>query len=284
MSFSSELKQELSKIPNLTNKEQLKYELIGYLKSSNTSLLTNSKLKFSTESEYNINRFSRLLSNMEIKNFSINLQGKSYVIEVPKKEIEKADLKLDIKDTKNIELQKALVRGIFLGSGSMNNPENNYHLEMNLSSEKDAQDIENLLKNIDINVKLLENKTIYIKDGEEISKFLAFIGAKKTVLKFEEIRVNHEMSNKINRIVNCESANLNKIMNASIEQIDAINKLKKHGKFETLDDNLKEIAEIRLENPNLNLAELGKLLSNPIGKSGVNYRLKKIVELSKNNN
>ena len=163
----------------------------------------------------------------------------------------------------------------------MNNPENSYHLEMNFGEEQDCLNICELLKDKYINVKILANKTLYIKDGEEISKFLAFIGANKSVLKFEEIRVNHEMSNKINRIVNCEGANLNKIMNASIEQIEAINILKQNGKFELLDDNLKEIAEVRLKNPNLNLAELGKLLKSPVGKSGVNYRLKKIIEISK---
>ena len=90
------------------------------------------------------------------------------------------------------------------------------------------------------------------------------------------------MRNKINRMVNCESANLNKTMNASIEQIEAINKLKEAGQLKNLDDGLKEIAEIRLKNPNESLIEIGKMLKNPIGKSGVNYRLKKIIELAKN--
>ena len=90
------------------------------------------------------------------------------------------------------------------------------------------------------------------------------------------------MRNKIYRIVNCEGANLNKTMNASIEQIEAINKLKKNKKFGQLDKNLKEIAEIRLKNPNANLAQIAHKMKEPIGKSGVNYRLKKIVDLAKN--
>ena len=88
------------------------------------------------------------------------------------------------------------------------------------------------------------------------------------------------MNNKINRIVNCETANLNKTINASIEQIEAIKKLKTNKKFEKLDDSLKEIAELRLQNPNASLIELGKLLKQPVGKSGVNYRLKKIMEIA----
>ena len=131
----------------------------------------------------------------------------------------------------------------------------------------------------DINLKQREN-TIYIKEGEEISKFLAFVGAAKSVMRFEEIRVERYMNNKVNRLVNCESANLNKVLNASIEQINAIKKLKEEGKFEKLDDSLKEIANLRIENPDMPLVELGKKLSVPIGKSGVNYRLKKIIKIA----
>ena len=126
-----------------------------------------------------------------------------------------------------------------------------------------------------------EEYTIYLKDGEEISKTLALLGANKSVLKFEEIRVKREMNNKVNRLVNCETANMNKTMNASIEQIEIIRKLKQNGKFEKLEEPLKEIAELRLQNPSASLIELGKMLKTPIGKSGVNYRLKKVMEIGK---
>jgi len=88
------------------------------------------------------------------------------------------------------------------------------------------------------------------------------------------------MNNKVNRLVNCKTANLNKVLNASVEQVEAIRKLKQSGKFEKLDETLKEIAEVRLQNPDMPLVELGQKLSNPIGKSGVNYRLKKIIKIS----
>ena len=140
-----------------------------------------------------------------------------------------------------------------------------------------------ILEKLDIKVKkmVVKNKyCIYIKEGEEISKTLALIGANKAVMKFEEIRIQREMRGKVNRLVNCESANLNKTINASVEQIAAINKLKQEGRYNKLNDNLKEIAELRLENPDMPLIELGKLLKEPIGKSGVNYRLKKIMEIA----
>ena len=88
------------------------------------------------------------------------------------------------------------------------------------------------------------------------------------------------MNNKVNRLVNCETANMNKTMNASIEQIEIIRKLKQNGKFEKLEEPLKEIAELRLQNPSASLIELGKMLKTPIGKSGVNYRLKRIIKIA----
>lgn len=278
MSFSTELKEEISKLDNLSNKEAVKYELIGYLISSNISEDKN-KIKFSTENEYNINRFSRLLNNMEVYNYDIAVQGNLFVITVSKSILEK----IETIENLNAEQIKWLIRGTYLGSGSINNPEKKYHVEIGIPKKNDAEIIIEYLKKYDIKSNLTEKNgeyVIYLKDGEEISKFLALIGANKAVLKFEEIRVQREMNNKINRIVNCETANLNKTINASIEQIEAIKKLKSNKKFEKLDDSLKEIAELRLKNPNASLIELGKMLKQPVGKSGVNYRLKKIMEIA----
>lgn len=278
MSFSSELKEEISKTENLSNKEAVKYELIGYLITSNISEEKNN-IKFSTENEYNINRFARLLSNMGINKYDISLQGNLFVITLKKSYIEGLPEEKDL----SLEQIKWLIKGTYLGSGSINNPEKKYHLEIGFKEKKNAEEIKEYLKKYDIKSNVLEKNnqySIYLKDSEEISKFLALIGANKSVLKFEEIRVQREMNNKINRIVNCETANLNKTINASIEQIEAIKKLKKNKEFEQLDEPLKEIAELRLKNPNANLVELGKMLKQPVGKSGVNYRLKKIMEIA----
>ena len=287
LSFSSNAKEELSKLNNLANKDQVQAELIGYLISNNTSIIDES-IKFATESEYNINRFSKLLNNMDILDYEINVIGKTFVITFSKKQITKFmqidNDKLYITEIQNDEEYiKALIRGIFLGSGSINNPENKYHLEIALSTKKSANLVRNVLKDMEINLKVLDTKnaySLYIKDGEEISKFLAFIGANSSVLKFEEVRVMRDMNNKVNRLVNCETANMNKTMNAAVEQIEAIGYLKKTKAYEKLDDSLKEIAEIRLQHPDSPLSELGSYLKNPIGKSGVNYRLKKIIEIA----
>ena len=288
MSFSSEIKQELNKTSNLANKEIVKNELIGYLISGNIDIVDNKNIKFSTESDYNINRFSKLLTNLDI-NHNIEVVGKIFVITVKTKDIaslikyENNQIFLDKEKVNKEEFFRDIVRGVFLGSGSINNPENKYHLEIVFNNEKNLDDIIEILQKLGINTKkmITQNKySAYIKEGEEISRFLALIGANKAVMKFEDIRIKKEMRGKVNRLVNCETANLNKTINASIEQISAIRKLQNNGKFNKLDDNLKEIANLRLENPDMSLGDLGKLLKQPVGKSGVNYRLKKIMEIA----
>lgn len=281
MSFSTDVKEELSKIKNLSNKQHVKLEFMGYAVSSNLSVV-DKVLRFSTESEYNINRFGKLLNNLEVHNFKIELQGKNYVITTKEKEL-LDEIEKSISKMENDLEEKAFIRGSFLGSGSINNPENKYHIEIIFKEEKYAKLVLEILKKYYINFKLLEKKnniSIYSKDGEEISKFLAFIGANNAVLKFEDIRVYRDMRNNVNRIVNCETANLSKTVNAAVKQIEAINYLKETGKFGELTDNLREMAEIRIENPEASLVELGKMLSVPIGKSGVNHRLKAIIQIA----
>ena len=207
-----------------------------------------------------------------------------YLEEIIKYEIKEEQIYLngEIINSSDEKL-RAIIRGAFLGSGSINNPENKYHLEITFSNIENAEIAVKILEILNIKVKMIQTKSrysIYIKDGEEISKFLALIGANKAVMQFEDIRIQREMRGKVNRIVNCEAANLNKTINASVEQIAAINKLKNNGEFNKLDENLKEIAILRIENPDMSLIELGKLLKKPIGKSGVNYRLKKIMRIA----
>lgn len=283
MSFSTDVKEELSRLSNLADKDSVKAELYGYLNSVNVSEVKN-KLKFTTESEYNINRFSKLLNNVNIINYDIDINGKNFNIFISNKE--KANLKNIYENyfvPEKESIEKSFVRGVFLGSGSINNPKNKYHIEIILNNIDISEIIIKILEKYGILLKLLNNKTkisIYSKDGEEISKFLAFIGANKAVIKFEEIRVYRDMRNNVNRIVNCETANLNKTVNAAVKQIEAIRRLKETGEFNNLPDNLKELAKLRIENPEATLTELGKMLKEPIGKSGVNYRLNTIIKKS----
>ncbi len=281
MSFSSEVKEEISKLSNLANKEIVKYELLGYLSSNNISVEKN-KIKFSTESEYSINRFSKLLNNLQYTNHKIEMIGKKFCISVSKPEISeviyenKVVLNNIVEKIKDQELlKKALVRGSFLGGGSINNPKSTYHLEITFSTEQNVNTILKILNKYEIQFKIIEKKNgyaIYTKDGDEISKFLALIGANSSVLKFEEVRVYRDIRNNVNRKVNCETANLNKTVNAALKQIEDIKYLKQISQFEKMPEQLQEIANLRLENPEASLVEIGKMLSKPIGKSGVNHR------------
>ncbi len=273
MSFSSEVKRELSSINTYSKSNLIEAELIGYLMSANIKE-ENEKIEFITENEFNIERIYKILFKLKIE-YEPETRRKTFVAKINKPNLR------NIENLETEEEKKALIRGIFLGSGSINDPTKKYHLEI-LSKNKDvAQYIQNILKSFNIKAKILEmNNTIYIKEGEEISKFLAFIGAQKAVLKYEEIRVMREIRNNVNRQVNCETANLNKTISASVMQIEAINYLKKVKKYEELPTGLQEIAELRLEYPEMSLKDLGSLLEKPLGKSGVNHRLKKIIEIA----
>lgn len=177
------------------------------------------------------------------------------------------------------QLARLCIREAFIKSGSMNDPNKKYHLEIMFKTKKKAEEMQTLLMNFNINAKIIKREKdymLYLKDGEEISEFLALIGANSSVIKFEEIRVLKETRNDINRLVNCETANLNKTINAAVKQIEDIKLIKKKRKFSNLPENLQEIAELRIANPDVSLVELGKMLSEPIGKSGVNHRLKKL--------
>lgn len=273
MSFSSEVKQELSSINTYSKSNLIEAELIGYLMSANIKE-ENEKIEFITENEFNIERIYKILFKLKIE-YEPETRRKTFVAKINKPNLR------NIEDLETEEEKKALIRGIFLGSGSINDPTKKYHLEILLNDKDVAQYIQNILKSFNIKAKILEmNNTIYIKEGEEISKFLAFIGAQKSVLKYEEIRVMREIRNNVNRQVNCETANLNKTISASVMQIEAINYLKKVKKYEELPTGLQEIAELRLEYPEMSLKDLGSLLENPLGKSGVNHRLKKIIEIA----
>ena len=288
MSFSSDVKEEISKLSNLADKEIVKYELLGYLATDNITI-EKSKLKFCTESEYSINRFSKLLNNLQYTNQKIEIIGKRFYISVNKPEFpeiiykEKVEFN-NITQFENKELlEKAFVRGAFLGGGSINNPKSAYHLEVTFSSVENAKLVLKILEKYQIQFKSIEKKSgysIYTKDGDEISKLLALIGANSSVLKFEEIRVYRDIRNSVNRKVNCETANLNKTVNAALKQIEDINYLKQIGQFKKMTEQLQEIANLRLENPEASLVEIGKMLSRPIGKSGVNHRFQNIEQFA----
>lgn len=183
------------------------------------------------------------------------------------------------------QLARLCVREAFIKSGFINSPNKEYHLEILFKTNKKAEEMKILLEQLGIqNVGITKKGNgiiVYIKDGENISSFLALIGANNAVLRFEETRVMKETRNNINRIVNCETANLNKTIDAAVEQIKNIKILKQKHKFHNLPEPLQEIANLRIKHPEASYEELGKMLKKPIGKSGVSHRLNKINDIAK---
>lgn len=204
---------------------------------------------------------------------------------IVRNEIEKQKV-WDAKSTlkQDEQIARICVREAFLQNGAVSDPNKEYHLEMAFKTKRKADEIRDILVSNEINAKIIKRRDqyiVYLKEGEDISNCLAFIGANSSVLRFEETRVIKEMKNQVNRKVNCETANLTKTVNASYEQIKAINKVKKTKRWKELEDGVREIANLRLENPEMSIEALGKMLTPPISKSGANHRLKKIMEIAK---
>lgn len=179
--------------------------------------------------------------------------------------------------------QKAFLRGVFLTSGTVMSPEKKYHMEFATPSYGLHNDLYVVMKDMGLSPRVVvrsSNMVIYFKNSEEIADILTLMGAYKVLMDFHNTKILKEIRNNVNRTMNCEAANLQKMVDASLEQVNAINKIIETGKFETLPDNLKEIARLRLEYREHSLKELGEMLDPPLGKSGVNHRLRKLQEIA----
>ncbi|MBS4750213.1 DNA-binding protein WhiA [Granulicatella sp. zg-ZJ] len=187
------------------------------------------------------------------------------------------------KNIKNNEQKvKSYLRGAFLAGGSVNNPEkSSYHLEIYSNYEDHSQDICDMINRFYMNGRIIERRNgyiAYIKEAEKIADFLVLIGALNSMMKFEDIRIIRDMRNSVNRIVNCENANLSKVINASSKQIEAINYIAEKVGLDELPPKLKEVAELRLSYPESSLMEIGEMIvGETVSKSGINHRLRKIV-------
>ncbi len=184
---------------------------------------------------------------------------------------------------KSLCCKRACLRGAFLSVGSMSNPEKGYHLEFVCNDTQQAEQLVDTLACYEIHAKIVVRKkyqVVYIKESEEIVALLNVIGAHIALMNLENLRILKDMRNSINRKVNCEAANITKTVNAAAKQIDDIEYIKVHYGFDNLADNLRQVAELRLEYPDATLKELGGYLNPTVGKSGVNHRLRKLSELA----
>lgn len=185
----------------------------------------------------------------------------------------------------NEQKMRSYLRGAFLAGGSVNHPEgSHYHLEIYSVYDAHNQDICQMMNHFGLNAKTVTRRNgyiTYLKEAEKIADFLQVIGATSAMLKFEDIRIVRDMRNSVNRLVNCENANMNKTIDASQKQVEAIKKIDEVIGLSSLPDKLYSMAVFRLENPDMSLKELGdQIPGGPISKSGVNHRLRKLIKIS----
>lgn len=303
MSFAAQTKKELTMVEADSCCEQA--ELSALIRMNGSVQVSNKRviLDISTENAAIARRIYSLLK----KHFQIHTEllvrkkmrlkkNNVYIVRIPGRvqEILK-DLRIvsegfiftpgiNPKLTRKNCCKRAYLRGAFLAGGSVNNPEgSSYHLEISSMYEEHCKSLVDLANEFHLNARCIERKKgfiFYIKEGEKIIELLNIIGAHQALFKFEDVRIMRDMRNSVNRIVNCETANLNKTIGAAVRQIDNIKLLQKEVGLENLPDKLREVAEVRLAHPDMNLKEVGELLKGTVSKSGVNHRLRKIDELA----
>lgn len=184
---------------------------------------------------------------------------------------------------KNACCRRAFLRGAFLCCGSISDPAKGYHMEFVCDREEQAEQLKQVMAQFDVEAKTVLRKryfVVYLKEGAGIVELLNVMEAHISLMNLENLRIIKEMRNSINRRVNCEAANITKTIKASTRQVEDILYIKQHYGFSKLPDNLREMAEVRLEYPDAALKELGEYLDPPVGKSGVNHRLRKLSELA----
>ena len=178
---------------------------------------------------------------------------------------------------------RAFIRGAFLCAGSISDPEKFYHFEIVCGSKAKAVQLMELIQSFEVDAKIVQRKkyyVVYVKEGAQIVELLGIMGAGVSLMNLENVRILKDMRNTVNRKVNCETANINKTVNAAVKQVEDILYIRDTAGLDSLPENLEETALLRLEYPQASLKELGALLSTPVGKSGINHRLRKICSIA----
>lgn len=293
-SFSNDVKKELVAV--ITDKDKryaCLYGILLYCKN-----LSENRIAFTTESAEFAEMFKELIKsvfkdkvivNTEIsekksggKIYSLSIESGGIKLILDKYDIDPLKREINLKHIVNNSLSIFLA-GIFFICGSVSNPYKEYHLEFTVPEDTLYSDLHNILRNIGINGRRTQRKgmnVLYIKDSENIEDLLTFIGAQQSTIELMNIKIYKDVRNKANRIANCDSANIDKVIAAASRQIEDINLIIKSNKFEILSSDLREVAELRLENPEMTLQEIGEQLKKPIGRSGTARRFQKIAKIA----
>lgn len=304
MSFASEIKKELTTIES--NATEKKAELAALIRMN--GVVSVSRQRYSLDVQTENAAIARRIYTLIKSNYDVPIEvlvrkkmklkkNNIYIVRM-KEGVRKVlqDLEImqppyDIIRAISPEIfnhdakKRAYLRGAFLAGGSVNNPEtSSYHLEIYNYHEEHNNSLSELLNSFDLKSKTLERRhgyIVYIKEAEKITEFLSIIGAHNALFKFEDVRIVRDMRNSVNRLVNCETANLNKTIGAAFRQIENIKLIEQTVGLDQLPEKLQEIAVLRREHEDVSLKELGELVgSGKISKSGVNHRLKKIDEFA----
>ena len=284
MSFSSEVKEELEKVVPSPRHCQLA-ELAAIIhfgckveegKSDTGNITILSENPFVDRKYFTLLKKTFIIVNVEKLLQAVKILDEEGCMHPLSEEINPLLIK-------NSCCRRAFLRGAFLSIGSMSDPHKGYHLEFVCENEIHALQIQQVICSFDIEAKIVRRKkyyVVYLKEGAGIVDLLNVMGAHLSLMQLENLRVEKEVRNSINRQVNCEAANITKTVNAASKQIEDILLLQKNYGLFNLPDNLRQMAEVRLEHPESSLQELGEYLNPPVGKSGVNHRLRKLSELA----
>lgn len=310
MSFAAETKNELSRVEPEKKCCQLA-EIAGFLRVSGSLRLAGGgkfKIVITTENPAVARHYKKLIheyfqveTNLEIGEASGPKKGRNYMLtigpEMRSEQILRETGILLVREGNNYIsdgiysgivkskcCKKAYLRGIFLGSGSINDPSKSYHLEFVCASANLANDLRKMINTfVDLSAKVVERKEkhiVYMKNSQYICDTLAIMGAHTTMLDYENIRVQKSVKSSVVRVTNCDSANTDRTLDASQKQIEMIRKIEEKRGLEYLPDKLLQAAKLRLEYPEASLTQLGEMMDPPMKKSGINNRFRRIEEIA----
>ena len=309
MSFSIKVKNELAN--HISNATHCRIAELAALISMCGSVIidenNNYKIRIKTETQPTAEKIKKLLwktfkvdVDISTRENAYSKVGRTYtllvgdhqqalkILQATKLINENNEIGENFSITNNIVIMKdcckrAFIRGAFMAAGSISDPNKSYHFEIKCNSEKKAKQLIELLENYNIDGKMVARKggyVVYIKEGEGIVDVLNVMEAHVSLMEMENVRILKGMSNYYNRQVNCETANIKKTVATSVRQIDDIDFIIQNKGIDYLPETLQDIAWVRKENPDASLQELGEMLDPPLGKSGVNHRLRKICQIA----
>ena len=246
------------------------YKLIKRVFEISPELLVRKKMRLKKNNVYIVRVKRNVLDILE----ELGIIDKNYTL------IRKANPEI----YKRTCCKRAYLRGAFLAGGSVNHPDTSYHLEIASVYEEHIESICEIMNSFSLNAKMLQRKKgyiVYLKEAEKITDFLNIIGAHQALLLFEDVRIMKDMRNSVNRLVNCDTANLNKTVGAAMRQVENIRFIEREVGLDVLPEKLREVAELRVKHQDMTLKELGEAVKGkPISKSGINHRLRKIDEIA----